>query len=437
MRRMLDPPLSADRIDDAPRQGPASGRTFLLLQGPPGPFFWELGQKLRRDGAVVHRINLSGGDDYDWPGDAVDYRGRMSDWTLYVDRFMRAHGITDVLLFGDCRPVHVAARQMAQLRHIRVHVFEEGYVRPNWMTLEPGGVNGNSRFERDPQQLLSRAATLPPIPDLPPVIANSRRRARDSYWHYHYVCVGRLLRRYPHYRSHRPGSILAEGIAWARKLIRRKQVARVTEQTLAGIVPGSYFLFPLQLGTDYQIRAHSPFSTMHQAVDYVMASFAGHAPSDAVLLIKEHPLDVSFRSWRTFIAAHAKRLRIADRVVHIAGGDLHDLAVGSRGVVVVNSTSATFALAEGRPVITLGSAIYSLPGITHQGPLDTFWSAPTPPRPMLYEAFLRCLHYYCLVRGGLASQSATRLLVASAAERLVQPARVRHGASLCRASAAR
>jgi capsular polysaccharide export protein len=159
---------------------------------------------------------------------------------------------------------------------------------------------------------------------------------------------------------------------------------------------------------------------MYQAVDYVMASFAEHAPKDTVLLVKQHPMDISFRSWETFVAAHAKRLGIADRVMHIDGGDLAKLAQDSRGVVVVNSTSATFALADGRPVITLGSAIYSMPGITHQGPLDEFWQAPQPPRPELYEAFLRCLHDHCLVRGGLASQSATRILVESASERLLR-----------------
>jgi capsular polysaccharide export protein len=194
---------------------------------------------------------------------------------------------------------------------------------------------------------------------------------------------------------------------------------RQTEQTLAQLTPGSYLLFPLQLNTDYQIRAHSPFSTMYQAVDYVMASFAEHAPKDAVLLVKQHPMGITFGSWEAFIAAHAKRLDIADRVLHIDGGD--DLAKDLRGGVVFNSTSATFALADGRPVITLGSAIYSMPGITHQGPLEEFWSAPQPPRPELYEAFLRCLHDHCLVRGGLASQSATRILVEGASERLLRP----------------
>lgn len=398
----------------------ATGRTFLMLQGPPGPFFWELASKLRREGATVHRINLSGGDHYDWPGDAVHYRGRMADWTLYVDRFMRAHRITDLLIFGDCRPVHIAARQMAQLRHINVHVFEEGYVRPNWMTLERDGVNGNSRFIRDPAFLLARAESLPPLPNLPGIIANSKRRARDSYWHYHYVCIGQFVLHYPYYRSHRPNSIIGEGLCWLRKFLRSGKVAREAQQTLAQLESGGYFLFPLQLNADYQIRSHSPFSTMYQAVDYVMVSFAEHAPKDAVLLIKQHPLDISFRSWRAFIGAHAKRLGVADRVFHVDGGDLAQLAQDSRGVVVVNSTSATFALADGRPVITLGSAIYSMPGITHQGPLDEFWSSPQPPRADLYEAFLRCLHDHCLVRGGLASQSATRILVESAAERLLK-----------------
>lgn len=402
-----------------PAIAPAA-RTFLFLQGPPGPFFWKLAEQLRADGATVLRINLSGGDRYDWPGEAAEYRGRMSDWMLHVDAFMRERGVTDLVLFGDCRPVHVAARQMAQQRRIRVHVFEEGYIRPDWMTLERDGVNGNSRFVRDVRSLLDRAESLPLPPALPHILANPRRRARDSYWHYHHVCVGRLLLRYPYYRSHRPGSIIGEGLSWAWKLLRRKHVAREAARTLARVAPGRYFLFPLQLGTDYQIRAHSPFSTIHQAVDYVLASFAEHSPKDAVLLVKQHPLDISMRSWRWFIAGHARRLNIADRVFHVDGGDLQELARRSRGMVVVNSTSATFALAEGRPVIAMGSAIYAMEGITHQGPLDQFWSAPRPPDAASYDAFLRCLHEHCLVRGGLASQSATRILVESASAKLLR-----------------
>lgn len=393
-------------------------RSFLFLQGPPGPFFWLLAQKIKERGCEIHRINLNGGDKYDWPGDATDYRGRMSRWALYVDKFLRENRITDLILFGDCRPMHMAAHQMARLRQINVHVFEEGYIRPNWVTLEPDGVNGHSKLSRDPAWFLEQAKTLPPVPDLPPITASFQRRARDAYWYYRRVITGRLLLRFPFYHAHRPGSILMEGLGWLWKFAWQKKTDRRTAEALERIRGTSYFLFPLQLGSDYQIRTHSPFSSMQEAADYVFKSFAAHAPANALLVVKEHPLECSFFDWRGFVNSRARQLGIEHRLVHIAGGDLADLARKSRGLVTVNSTSATFALADATPVAALGSAIYAVRGITHQGLLDEFWQAPSAPDGTIYEAFRRVLHSHCLVRGGIASKSATRILVESSMDRL-------------------
>jgi capsular polysaccharide export protein len=113
------------------------GRRFLFLQGPPGPFFRRLGEEMAREGIPVHRINLNGGDRRDWPEGGVDFRGRFSEWPVFLDTFLRENGITDVLLFGDCRPYHLTAHGIAAARNVRTHVLEEGYIRPDWMTLEP------------------------------------------------------------------------------------------------------------------------------------------------------------------------------------------------------------------------------------------------------------------------------------------------------------
>ena len=59
-----------------------------------------------------------------------------------------------------------------------------------------------------------------------------------------------------------------------------------------------------------------------------------------------------------------------------------------------------------------------MPGITHQGHIDSFWATPTPPEPGVYEAFRRVLVDRCLVRGGLASESAVQVLIESMLERL-------------------
>jgi len=401
----------------------ACHRTFLFLQGPPGAFFRHLGREIEAHGARVLRINLNGGDQRDWGGPATCYRGRQSRWTLFIERFLRDQGVTDLVLFGDCRPMHMAAHQMARLRGIRVHVFEEGYIRPNWLTLERNGVNGHSSLPRDAQTLLAQAQDLELPPRQPPIVATLGRRIGDTTRYFAHSFLGTITLRYPFYQSHRPGSIAVEGIGWVAKFVTRREVARRAQATLRAIAGRRYFLFPLQLSSDYQIRAHSPFSSMRQAADYVLGSFAAHAPADAKLLIKAHPLDSRIGGWSGYVGARARTLGLHDRLVHINGGDLKALAERSLGVVVVNSTSATFALDSGVPVMALGRAVYAMPGITHQGLLDDFWTAPQPPQAELYSAFCRVLHRSCLVRGGLASESALRILVANSVERLLSAER--------------
>ncbi|MCW2338495.1 capsular polysaccharide export protein [Sphingobium sp. B2D3A] len=396
---------------------PITQRNFLFLQGPPGTFFWQLSQRLKGFGCGIFRINLNGGDAADWPGPATNYRGSRKRWTLFIDRFLNDHAITDIILFGDCRPLHMAAHRMAQLRKIDVHVFEEGYIRPDWLTLEPSGVNGNSSLSRDPAFYLQEAKELPPVPDRPTITANFGRRARDAYHYYSRVFLGRPF--YPYYRSHRQGSLLAEGIGWLHKFAREKQEAVRTEAAISSLSGTPYFLFPLQLSTDFQIREHSPFHDMREAMDYVLYSFARRAPEHIRLVIKEHPLDSSFRSWRRHIVKRAKKMGVSDRVIPIAGGNLGELAEAASGMVTVNSTSASLSLAAGVPTIALGKAIYNIPQITHQGRLDEFWVHPQAPNAETYEAFRRVLYDRCLIYGGLASQSATSTLVESALERLL------------------
>ncbi len=395
---------------------PIAHRNFLFLQGPPGPFFWQLAERLRSLECGIFRINLNGGDAADWPGDATDYRGSRKRWTLFIDRFLSDNAITDVVLFGDCRPLHMAAHRMAQLRKIDVHVFEEGYIRPDWLTLEPSGVNGNSSLPRDPNWYLKEARSLPRLPDRPSITASFNRRARDAWRYYSRTWLSRPF--YPFYNSHRKGSVVLEGFGWLYKFTRERSDARHAEKVMAQLQDTPYFLFPLQLSTDFQIREHSPFVDMEEAIEYVLYSFARRAPANARLLIKEHPLDSRFLHWAGRIERLARKAGIVDRVLHIAGGELSDLTADARGMVTVNSTSATLALAAGIPTMALGKAIYNIPELTHQGRLDDFWVRGQAPNGAVYDAFRRVLYDRCLIYGGLASETATSILIDSAIERL-------------------
>lgn len=391
--------------------------TFLFLQGPPGPFFAELAAGLEQKGHRCCRVNFCGGDQFDWPGPAHSFAGPLDEWPKFLDALIEAEAVTDIVLFGDCRPLHAAARQVASDLRITVHVFEEGYIRPDWVTLERGGVNGNSSLPRDPQVYLALATDLPPVPDYPPIPASFRQRALEAFGYF--GASSALASRFPHYRSHRPYRAMAEFAGWAVRFCGRP-LARLRSAITARRLRGRFFVLPLQLDSDHQIRIHSPFAGMTEAIERIIASFAAHAPTDVALVVKEHPLDNGLKGWRRVVRDIARQHDVADRVVFLEHGHTDELVASAVGVVTVNSTTGTLALSAGTPVAVLGAAVYDLPGVTHQGELDSFWSAPGKPQLEIYDAFRRVLVMRCLLRGGFSNKAARSHLVPSAVARLSQ-----------------
>ena len=109
---------------------------------------------------------------------------------------------------------------------------------------------------------------------------------------------------------------------------------------------------------------------------------------------------------RSRIATIAGNYGVANRVDLIDGGDLDRLIARCEGVVTVNSTVGLTALNGGKPVISLGSSIYDLPGLTHQASLADFWTQPEPPEPDMPDALTRALIATMQVRGGFIGRDA-------------------------------
>ncbi|KPF79977.1 hypothetical protein IP88_01130 [alpha proteobacterium AAP81b] len=393
---------------------PPAERCFLFLQGLPGPFFRRLGAALRARGARVLRVNLNGGDVADWPG-GIAFRGRPRDWPAWLAALIAARGVTDIVLFGDSRPLHLAARRLAAVRGLPVHVFEEGYLRPDWVTLETGGVNGHSSLPRDLAAVRAAAAGLPPVSELPAIPGNFPRRARESVRYY--AATLALRPGFPHGRGHRPAGPLTEGMAWLRRFARRRGEARATATGLARVAGGRYFVLPLQLDSDSQLRVHSPFASMAAALRHVVASFIAHAPPGTRLLVKQHPLDPGLLDWAALTAAAAGDA--GDRIVFIPGGAIEAIVAAAAGVVTVNSTTGTLALAQGVPVKVLGTAVYDIAGITSSAGLDAFWADPGRVDAAAYAALRRLLVHRSLIHGGFHSDDGLARLVAGACDRLL------------------
>lgn len=401
-------------------------RSFLFLQGLATPFFVRLGDALTTRGHAVRRVNFNAGDALFWPRPGgFDYTGHAADWPRLLDGLILAHGVTDLVMFGDCRPLHAAAIPVAQLRNVTVWVFEEGYLRPGYVTLEQEGVNGNSAVPRNPERILRLAAALPPAP-LETVSAGSfRRRAWDDIRYNWANLLGR--HRFPHWRTHRPWNPFHEYAGWAWRGLRRPTAILASRlgQRRAFDHAGPVFLFPLQLEGDTQMRVWSPFASVGEAIETVIASFASHAPPNARLVVKGHPLDNGLNAWHRATRRAAARHGVAARVHHLAEVAYGPLLAASRGVVTVNSTAGLQALREGKRVITLGTAIYDLPGLTWQRGLDSFWTEATLPDMALVDALRRVLAAHCLIRGGFFDEEQIRVAIDNAVERMT----VRHAAS--------
>ena len=88
------------------------------------------------------------GDRAFWPltGSFIPYRGTAEDWPESFRRLIAEKSITDLVLYGDTRPIHATAVRIAREAGLTVHVFEEGYLRPYWVSYERGGSNGHSRL---------------------------------------------------------------------------------------------------------------------------------------------------------------------------------------------------------------------------------------------------------------------------------------------------
>ena len=224
---------------------------------------------------------------------------------------------------------------------------------------------------------------------------------------------------YPNWKNHRPWHPIIEGAGWARKLLRGKKRRLKAERLVDGLLASDepYYLFPLQLASDAQIRLHSSFASINDALMLVLKSFAEHAPTCARLVVKEHPLDNGVVDWETETRSLASLYGVTERVDFMEAGDIVAVARAAKGVVTINSTSGTLALAMGTPVIALGQAIFDMPDVTYQGGIDSFWREATPPDPKTFDAFRRVLIERCLVPGGFFSEEALSKVVRHAVAR--------------------
>ncbi|HEV7351514.1 MAG TPA: capsular biosynthesis protein [Brevundimonas sp.] len=387
-----------------------TGRSFLIVTAPFGRFSRTLARVLRARGAEVSRMIFNAGDLFDWRDrDRIPFNLPAAAWPGRLRRL--AERYTDILVFGEGGPYNQGVLSQAESLDARVWVLENGYFRPDWITVEQNGVNARSGLPRAPGGY--RTPMAPPEP--------RHKVGRALPHHVRNIVTYHLLQMlgrpaWRHYSRPYTQPALAQALGHIRRFIglRFASPADVDADVLAA--KGPFFLACLQREGDVQLIRYSRFADNTAFLAEVMSSFARSAPPDARLVVKNHPLDPGLINQAKVVRFLAIEHGVESRVDFIDGGNLAQLCRASRGMVVNNSSAALSALGFGTPVKVLGNAFFDFPGLTDPQPLDGFWRAPTAADAKLFQRFRAHVIGQAQVNGSFHDPALVRVTAEGLAE---------------------
>lgn len=359
--------------------GEVKDRRILLLQGPMGSYFNTLDKKISDEGAKVFRIGFNMGDQFFANSNHYSgYKDKPKNWTTFIKNFFITHAIDKLFVFGDCRFYQKIAVEIAKELNIQIYVFEEGYIRPNFITLEEYGVNAHSIQPKDKvfyDNLILDDSLIEEIENILEFKSTFTKMAREAiiyYW------IANLFHfKYPNYIHHRNFSLWDEFKIGCTNIFRKykyKFTEKGLNQKFGNELSKKYYFVPLQTHGDFQIKTHSKYKNIEAFIKEVIESFAMYAPKNSILVFKHHPIDRGRKNHATYIKNLAYILGIKHRIIITWDVHLPTFLKNAIGTIVINSTVGISSLYHETPTICLGDAIYDIEGLTCKDmSIDEFW----------------------------------------------------------------
>ena len=395
---------------------------FLFIGAPFGPFFSRLAQEIEATGGEVLRTVCEGGEYLETPSRCrIIYRRRKGDWKRFIRGVVRAKKVDAVITFNDTLPRNRGALEVAEEFGLHSFVLENGYLRPHWVTLERDGVNGFSRLPRDPEVYLEARQGAPEPSDDRPFPAGLRPHVVHTITHFLAAIAFKPILGFD--AKYYGDSVYRQGYGYVREYLWRvtHEEHDVLKRALKLADAGrKVFLALLQKPGDAQLVVHSRHGGNAAFVDELITSFAAEAPPEAILIVKQHPLDYGVERTPARVAALIERHNLADRVFFLRKTSIDKIMARAHAVVTINSTAGLAAIIERKPVLCVGRAFYNIPGLTSGGPLGRFWREAAPPSPALVQGFIAFLKSTSQFNGGFHTPEGRDILAPLLAERLIE-----------------
>lgn len=404
-------------------------RRILFVGAPFGHFFRAFVEELEARGCMVWRMVFDGGDVLETPArNRLSFFAGEDEWPDFVRKILQQKNIDGIVAFNDTLPRNSKALAIAKSLGIRRYVLENGYLRPFWVTFDRDGVNGHSKLPTNLDFYLD-AKLAPATHSAFPT--RMRDHVLSTIRHFSAaVLLSPLIPFDPKYYG---DSIWLQGRGYMREWLWRlanDETHKVDQVATLSRDGRSIFLCLLQKPGDSQLVVHSQYGGNARFLNDVVRSFAEDAPREAVLVVKQHPLDYGIEKCPALLDDLARKWGLDGRVFYLRKTSIDIIMPMASALLTINSTAGLAAVAEGKPVKCLGKAFYDIPGLTFDGALKEFWSRPQKPSEDAVKAFVAHLTSTSQFNGGFHSREGRMHSLPNLAQALLKDSLVWYPASV-------
>ena len=363
----------------------------LFLIGPIGTFFARLSSYLENNYVRTYKI-LFPLHEYGFSkSKIIKYDQDIDKFKEFLSKTIIDNEIRHIFMYGNVLIPHKQALELVKELNveginIKTHIFELGYLRPNFVTLEKEGINYDSSLIKSREFYLNQDSySILPLPK-----KHARFRIRKiwktisfinhSFKNYKIVEKEHKLQPKPIYIWFQiKGFFLKFFFFFSEFKLKKYFLAK------------KYFLVILQVSTDSQLTEGSNFKDNKIFIYKVIKDFAESNVNDINLIFKHHPRDRGYTNYYDEIEKISKDFGVYKNVFYIHDYYLSKLFQNPncKGTVLINSTVGYQSLYHSVPTKSLGTTPYNIKGLSEQKDLVSFFKNPSPVDKLLFNKFYK------------------------------------------------
>ena len=363
----------------------------LFLMGPIGTFFARLSNYFERKNIKTYKISFPLFE-YGFPRDRrIFFNKEIIHFKEFLRDILIEKEIKHIFMYGNVLIPHQYALEMLDElnkdgRNIQSHIFELGYLRPNFVTLEEKGVNYKSQFMLG-KDFYNRQKTYREFP----VALKSNIRIRKiwklitfinhSFKNYKIVDFEHKLQPKPSYLWFQIKGFILKYFFYLREYKIKKN----------SFYKSNFFIVILQVYCDSQLTKGSNIKNNFDFIKSVIINFYNSGLKDTKLIFKHHPRDRGYNNYSKYIKKLSIKFDLVENIHYIHDYPLSKIFRNNKckGTVLVNSTVGYQSLFHSIPVKSLGKSPYNFDGLTDQKDLVSFFKNPQKVNKQLFCKFYR------------------------------------------------